>query len=152
MFDDLCSWEHLLLAYRKAAKGKRGHANVAAFEHRLEDHLLALRDELRSGTYRPGGYTNFWIHEPKRRLISAAPFRDRVVHHALCDLIEPVFERTFIASSYANRRGKGTHRALRHVQQLSRRFAYVVQCDVRQFFPEPRSRRAAGRAGSAHRR
>ncbi len=135
MFTDLCSWENLLLAYRKAAKGKRGHADVAAFEYRLEDRLLELRDELLSGTYRPCGYSNFWIHEPKRRLISAAPFRDRVVHHALCNLIEPIFERTFVASSYANRRGKGTHRALRHVHQLCRRFRYVVQCDVRQFFP-----------------
>lgn len=75
------------------------------------------------------------IHEPKRRLISAAPFRDLVVPHALCNLIEPIFERTFVATSYANRRGKGTHRALRHVQQLCRRFRFVLQCDVRQFFP-----------------
>ena len=135
MFAELCSWENLLLAYRKAAKGKRGHANVATFEYRLEDRLLELRDELLSGSYRPRGYTNFWIHEPKRRLISAAPFRDRVVHHALCNLIEPIFERTFVASSYANRRGKGTHRALRRVQQLCRRHGFVLQCDVRQFFP-----------------
>jgi retron-type reverse transcriptase len=84
---------------------------------------------------RPRPYTSFYIHEPKRRLISAAPFRDRVVHHALCNLIEPVFERTFIADSFANRVGKGTHRALERVQKLARRFPYVLQCDIRQFFP-----------------
>ena len=135
MYDQLYRWENLLLAYRKAAKGKRGLANVAAFEHRLEDQLLLLQAELQAQRYQPGTYTSFYIHEPKRRLISAAPFRDRVVHHALCNLIEPIFERSFIADSYANRVGKGTHRALHRVQQLARRHPYVLQCDLQQFFP-----------------
>ena len=77
----------------------------------------------------------FFIHEPKRRLISAAPFRDRVVHHALCQRIEPIFERSFISDSYANRVGKGTHRALNRVQQYARHYPYVLQGDLRQFFP-----------------
>ena len=72
MFDDLCSWDNLLLAYRRAARGKRGHDNVAAFEYTLEDNLLALQAELWSRTYQPGAYISFYIHEPKRRLISAA--------------------------------------------------------------------------------
>lgn len=135
MFEQLCSWENLLLAYEKAARGKRGRAPVAAFEYCLEDNLLALRAELRRKTYRPGPYESFHIHEPKRRLISAAPFRDRVVHHALCNLIEPVFEQLFIADSYANRVGKGTHRALDRAQRFARRYRYVLQCDIRQFFP-----------------
>jgi formylglycine-generating enzyme required for sulfatase activity/energy-coupling factor transporter ATP-binding protein EcfA2 len=91
MYAELCSWDNLILAYRRASKGKRGHPSVAAFEHRLEDNLLRLQAELLARTYRPGLYTSFYIHEPKRRLISAAPFRDRVVHHALCNLIEPVW-------------------------------------------------------------
>ena len=135
MFDDLCSWDNLLLAYRRAARGKRGHDNVAAFEYTLEDNLLALQAELWSRTYQPGAYISFYIHEPKRRLISAAPFRDRVVHHALCNLITPIYERRFIADSYANRVGKGTHRALQRTQQFARRFPYVLQLDVQQFFP-----------------
>jgi retron-type reverse transcriptase len=135
MFAILCSWDNLLLAYRQAARGKRGKANVAAFEHRLEDNLWQLQDELRRQTYQPGPYHSFFIHEPKRRLISAAPFRDRVVHHALCNLIEPRFERSFIDDSYANRAGKGTHRALGRCQQFARRYRYVLQCDIRQFFP-----------------
>ncbi len=135
MYEQLYTWDNLLLAYRKAAKGKRGHANVAAFEHRLEENLLHLQHELHTQEYRPGSYTSFYIHEPKRRLISAAPFRDRVVHHAVCNLIEPLFERSFIADSYANRKGKGTHRALNRTQQLARRYPYVLQCDLRQFFP-----------------
>jgi retron-type reverse transcriptase/ribosomal protein L21E len=135
MYQQLCSWENLLLAYRKAAKGKRGHPNVAVFEYHLEDNLLALQAELESFTFRPGAYTSFYIHEPKRRLISAAPFRDRVVHHALCNLIEPIFERLFIPDSYANRVGKGTHRALDRLQTFARHYACVLQCDIQQFFP-----------------
>ena len=135
MYEELTSWPNLLLAYRKASKGKRGKANVAAFEHRLEDNLFHLQQELRSQTYQPGPYHSFFIHEPKRRLISAAPFRDRVVHHALCNLIEPIFECGFIDDSYANRLGKGTHRALNRCQQFARSKRYVLQCDIRQFFP-----------------
>ena len=104
-------------------------------EHRLEDNLLSLQEELQNFSYRPGDYTSFYIHEPKRRLISAAPFRDRVVHHAPCNLIEPLFERLFIPDSYANRVGKGTHRALDRLQAFTRRYAYALQCDVQQFFP-----------------
>ena len=135
MYEQLTSWPNLLLAYRKASKGKRGKANVAAFEYLLEDNLCRLQEELRRQTYRPGSYHSFFIHEPKRRLISAAPFGDRVVHHALCNLIAPIFERGFIEDSYANRLGKGTHRALDRCQQIARRCPYVLQCDIRQFFP-----------------
>jgi RNA-directed DNA polymerase len=135
MYTQLTSWDNLLFAYQKASKGKRGHPNVAKFEHRFEDHLFDLQDELRAFTYQPGAYRSFHIHEPKRRLISAAPFRDRVVHHALCNLIEPIFECSFIHDSYANRVGKGTHRALDRAQRFARRYRYVLQSDLRQFFP-----------------
>ena len=84
MYDQICSWDNLLLAYRKASKGKRGQAPAAGFEYHLEDNLIALQAELQAKTYQPGAYHSFHIHEPKRRLISAAPFRDRVAHHALC--------------------------------------------------------------------
>jgi len=135
MYQQLYSWENLLLAYRKASKGKRGHSNVAEFEYRLEDNLLELQHELRAKTYAPGKYHSFYIHDPKKRLISAAPFRDRVVHHALCNLIEPIFEKSFLFDSYANRIGKGTHKALDRVTHFARRFRYVLTCDIRQFFP-----------------
>ncbi|HEX9971516.1 MAG TPA: reverse transcriptase domain-containing protein [bacterium] len=135
MYEKLISWDNLLLAYNNASKGKRGLANVAVFEHRLEDNLVQLQDELRCHTYQPGAYDSFYIHEPKKRLISAAPFRDRVVHHALCNIIQPVFEPSFIVDSYANRIGKGTHRALTRCQNFARQYRYVLQCDIRQFFP-----------------
>jgi retron-type reverse transcriptase len=135
MYTQLHSWQNLLLAYRKASKGKRGHPNVASFEYRLEDNLLELQRELQTKTYQPGEYHSFYIHDPKKRLISAAPFRDRVVHHALCNLIEPIFEKSFVFDSYANRIGKGTHKALDRATQYARRFQYVLTCDIRQFFP-----------------
>jgi len=119
LYAQLCSWANLRLAHQKAARGKRGRAAAAAFEVRLADELLQLQTELTNQSYRPGPYRSFTIHDPKVRLISAAPFRDRVVHHSLCNLIEPIFERSFIAHSYANRLGKGTHRALDHAQALA---------------------------------
>jgi retron-type reverse transcriptase len=135
MYDQITTWENLLHAYHKAAKGKRGRANVARFGHRLEENLLQLQEELQTQAYQPGEYVSFYIHEPKRRLISAAPFRDRIVHHALCNVIEPIFEQSFISDSYANRVGRGTHRALKRVQYFARRYPYALQCDIRQFFP-----------------
>ena len=134
-YNDIHRWDNLLLAYRKASRGKRSRPAVAAFEYRLEDNLFQLQYELSNEVYQPGPYASFTIHEPKHRLISAAPFRDRVVHHALCQVIEPAFEASFIHHSYANRIGKGTHSALDLCQKWAGRYQYVLQCDVRQFFP-----------------
>jgi RNA-directed DNA polymerase len=113
LYPRVWDWDNLYLAYRKARKGKRGKRPAAEFEFCLEDNLVALQDELTTKTYQPGPYHSFLIYEPKRRLtlapalarsasagVSAAPFRDRVVHHALCNVIEPIFERRFIHDSY----------------------------------------------------
>ena len=97
LYPQITSFENLYWAYRAARKGKRGNLSVAQFERRQEEELFALQDALQEQTYTPGGYHSFYIHEPKRRLISAAPFRDRVVHHALCQVIEPIWERRFIS-------------------------------------------------------
>src|SRR5262249_13023015 len=135
LWPQIVGFEHLLAAYRAARRGKRGTTQVARFEQRCEDHLLRLQDELESGRYRPGPYHTFVVYEPKRRVISAAPFRDRVVHHALCRVIEPIWEARFHARSFACRRGKGTHRALDAAQHYIRGHRYVLRCDVEQFFP-----------------
>jgi hypothetical protein len=126
---------NLWAAYKQAARGKRSQPAVAAFEYDLENQLISLETELQEHSYIPGRYHNFVINVPKRRLISAAPFRDRVIHHALMNVIEPLFERQFIHDSYANRVGKGTHRALDRCTQYLRRHRYVMHCDMRQFFP-----------------
>jgi hypothetical protein len=141
-YAQLTSFENLYHAYLAARRGKRDRAEVAAFTVSLEDELFTLQEELRAFRYIPGAYRSFVVHEPKRRLISAAPFRDRVVHHALVQVIEPLFERRFIFDSYANRKGKGTHAALDRFTHFARRplkgicdLRYVLPCDVRQFFP-----------------
>ncbi len=135
LYPQLCSFENVHRAYRAARRGKRGKEPVAAFEYDQERELLQLRDELRAQTWRPGPYHSFYIHDPKRRLISAAPFRDRVVHHALVNVVEPIWEARFVHDTYANRLGKGTHRALDRCQQYARRWRYVLQCDLKQYFP-----------------
>jgi len=134
LISQVVEWENLLSAYSKAAKGKRGKESTAAFEFRLGDELTALSDQLSTGQWMPGGYRHFYIHEPKRRLISAAPFGDRVVHHALCNVIEPYFEKTFIKTSFANRRGLGVHAALDCFQKYASQFRYVLRADVQQHF------------------
>ena len=135
LFSKIVSFRNLLEASHKAAKGKRERPNVIAFFRRLEENLWDLSQELSERTYRPGGYTTFSIYRPKPRMISAAPFRDRVVHHALMNVIGPVLERSFIHDSYANRVGKGTHRAINRFQWFQRRYDYVLTCDIRKYFP-----------------
>ncbi len=129
------AFDNLLSAAKKSAKGKRFRDNVLAFHADLEQELLQLQEELQSKSYRPGAYRTFHIVEPKKRLISAAPYRDRVVHHALCNIIQPPLERSFIDGSYANRKGYGSHRALRHFISFARRYSYVLQCDIQKYFP-----------------
>lgn len=135
LFDRLTGWENLVAAARKTRRGKRRCADCAGFELERERELLRLQDELRERTYRPGGYRTFYVREPKRRMISAASYRDRVVHHALVNVTGPLFERNFIGDSYANRVGKGTHRAVDRYQAFAGRFRYVLQCDIVKFFP-----------------
>jgi retron-type reverse transcriptase len=95
---------------------------------------LTLQNQLITKNYRPGAYRTFEIVEPKRRMISAAPYRDRVVHHALCNIIAPLIERSFIADSYANRVGKGSHKALQRFTGFARSSQYVLQCDLQKYF------------------
>ena len=135
LFPQILAFDNLLRAARQAQRGKRFRDNVLAFNHNLELHVLQLQDELASKTYRPGPYRTFEISVPKPRLISAAPYRDRVVHHALCNVIAPIFERTFIRDSYANRVGFGTHRALRRFTAFARSSRYVLQADIQKYFP-----------------
>ncbi|MEX1367080.1 MAG: reverse transcriptase/maturase family protein [Nannocystaceae bacterium] len=126
--------DNLLRATARAARGKRRQRDVAGFLAEREPRLLALRRELLAGDYSPGPMSSFVIHDPKRRLISVAPFRDRVVHHAIIDVLEPVLDRRMIDATFACRRGKGTHAALDHVQRLVRRHSWFLKMDVEQFF------------------
>ena len=135
LYPRLTSFASLHAAARRAQRGKRYRPAVLAFHANLEAELLQLQEELRSFTYRPGPYRQFRIRDPKPRLISAAPYRDRVVHHALCGAIVPPLERRFHRGSHANRRGFGSHRALRRFTAAAARHRWVLQADIRLYFP-----------------
>jgi retron-type reverse transcriptase len=135
LYNKVYDFENLLSSARQAAYGKRFRPDVSEFQYELERELLELSQSLKNKSYQPGDYHTFYIHDPKKRLISAAPFRDRVVHHALCRVIEPCFESQFIYHSYANRTGKGSHKALDQCTALSEKYRYVLKCDIEKYFP-----------------
>lgn len=135
LWPQVSDFDNLYAASRQAQQGKRFRSSVLAFNHHLEDELHQLQYELDQFIYEPGAYRTFRIMDPKPRLISAAPYRDRVVHHALCNVIVPIFDRTFISTTYANRTGYGTHCALVKFIEYARNSRYVLQCDIRKYFP-----------------
>lgn len=135
LLDRIAAFPNLLAAAKAARQGKRFRPDAAAFQFDLETNLLRLHEELRIRAYRPGTYQAFVIRDPKTRLISAAAYRDRVVHHTICRVMEPILDRTFIADNFACRRGRGTHAALDRATQFARRFPSALNCDVEKFFP-----------------
>lgn len=135
LFDGITNFRSLLEAARRAAKGKRSKAGCAVFMNNIERHVLRLERELQEQSWRPGRYTVIEVREPKPRMVSAAPFRDRVVHHALCRVVQPLFERGFIDDSFANRVGKGTHKAVARYESFKNRYRYVLRADIYRFFP-----------------
>lgn len=135
LFDRIANFEALHAAAKRAIKGKRKKPGAAAFFVNLEGEILALERQLHSGKYRPGRYVAFAVNNPKKRIVSAAPFRDRVVHHALCGVVEPIFEVGFIDHTFANRIGKGTHRAIETYERYRDRHAYVLRSDIYRYFP-----------------
>jgi hypothetical protein len=135
LFERVVDFEALRAAARRAASGGVWRSRGAAtFLAELEGNVLALRERLLDGSWRPGSPTTFPIRDPKPRLITAAPFPDRVVHHALCAALEPVLERYAVHDSYACRPGKGTSAALARVRALARRHAWFARLDVARFF------------------
>jgi RNA-directed DNA polymerase len=133
--ENVASFENLYRAYIKARKGKSKRPDVAQFGMRWETHLLALSEKLRTGAYIPGDYRIFKVYEKKPRIIMAAPFIDRIVHHAVCNIVQPHLERSMVPVACANRVGLGTRRGLDLFSSYCRRYTYVLKCDVRRFFP-----------------
>ena len=134
LFERITAFDNLLLAANRALKGKKRKRGAAAFYFDMENELLVIEKELRNGRYAPMPYRDFHVYEPKRRKICAADFRDRVVHHAICNVLEPTLDRGLIFDTYACRRGKGSHAAVRRTQEFSRRFGYFLKCDIRGYF------------------
>ncbi|HLD05457.1 MAG TPA: reverse transcriptase domain-containing protein [Candidatus Nanoarchaeia archaeon] len=141
LWDKLCSYDNLFLAYKKARQHKTKKPYVLEFEKNLKDNLLQLRIELLFHIYKPRPLKTFILRDPKTRKISKSDFRDRVIHHALCRVIEPLFDKSFIYDSYANRKKKGTLKALkrfdkfkRKVTRNNRRAAFVLKADLKHYF------------------
>lgn len=135
LFDKIVAFSNLNLAAKLARKNNKFKPNSLYFHLNLEKELFQLKHELQTMEYTPGAYYHFTIYEPKKRLISAAPYRDRVVHHAIHNILEPIFDPTFIYDSYATRKNKGTHRAINRFQTFSRKNKYAIKFDIKKYFP-----------------
>ncbi|OGZ12607.1 MAG: hypothetical protein A3D67_04350 [Candidatus Lloydbacteria bacterium RIFCSPHIGHO2_02_FULL_51_22] len=140
-YEYITSLENLLEAWREFVRDKRGRKDVQQFELRLADNVIALQRDLRKKTYVHSAYEAFSISDPKPRSIHKASVLDRLLHHALYRVLYPFFDKTFVASSYSCRKGKGTHKALDHFRRLAyqvshnhTRTVWVLKCDVRKFF------------------
>ena len=141
LYERITDAENLFAAAQIAARGKRWSRQAVVFRGALEEEIFAIQTALQTQTYRVGAYRTFMVYEPKAREISALPFRDRVIQHALVRVIEPLVEQQFVAHSYACRAGKGTHAGADRIEYLMRRArrnwprVYCLKMDVSRFFP-----------------
>ncbi|MEI6408446.1 MAG: reverse transcriptase/maturase family protein [Bacteroidota bacterium] len=134
LFTAFSSFENLYSAWKKTAKGCGRTPERAQFFQDLETELIALQTEFRNDSWRPQPFRYFDIYDPKHRQIAVAPFRDRVVHHALVNVLELIFEKVFIADSYATRKGKGVHAAVFKAQHFTAKYTFYLKTDVEKFF------------------
>lgn len=150
LYDKVCSLENLSLAWRKARKGKTSRTYVQDFERNLETNLIKLNFSLKKENYRPLPLKMFVIRDPKTRTIHKSDFRDRIVHHAVINILEPIFERIFIYDSYANRLNKGNLKALQRFNEFVRKVSrngkingwfsksqikgYCLKADIKKYF------------------
>lgn len=152
LYHEIYSFQNLFLAYKKARKGKTKKNYVKQFEENLYENLFKLQEELKSQTYKPKLLITFILRDPKTRRISKSDFRDRIVHHALVRVIEPIFDKTFIYDSCANRKGKGNLFALKRFEKFVKKVSrngkingwfnnnqvkgYCFKADIKHYFQE----------------
>ena len=134
LYPELCCFDNLLLAFKKASRATKNKPETLLYFYNLEQNLTSLRESLEKESYKPGKYRTFEISDPKRRTISVAPFEDRVVHHAIVNILEPIYERRFIYDSYATRKDKGTHKAVRRAQTFLRTNQFYLKMDIHHYF------------------
>ena len=134
LLERIIELNNLLDAFHKAQRGKMERKVVREFRANLPAELLSIQRALLSRTFVFGNYQEFMISDPKRRLIQAAPFRQRVVHHAIINIIGPILERRFIFDSYSCRKGKGQHAALNRATSFCRKHPYYLKMDIRKFY------------------
>ena len=141
LWKQFCTFVNLESAYHKAAKGKLWHPNVIAFEEKWRYNLCTLLRNLKEHEYTPNPLKKFILRDPKTRVISVSDFRDRIIHHAIINTLQPIYEPLFIHDSYASRKGKGTLKALqrfdafkRKVSKNNTRNCYVLKADIKHYF------------------
>jgi len=143
LFEQIYNLSNLILAWRKARKGKSKKKYVLEFEKDTLGNLLKLQEELKNQTYKPKPLVTFVLRDPKTRVISKSDFRDRIIHHAVCNIIEPIFDNSFIYDSCANRIGKGSLFALERFELFKRKVtnnlkaeAFYLKADIKHYFEE----------------
>ena len=143
LFEQIYNLSNLILAWRKARKGKTKKKYVIEFEKDTLGNLLKLQKELENQTYKPKPLVTFVLRDPKTRVISKSDFGDRIIHHAICNIIEPIFDKIFIYDSCANRIGKGSLFASKRFELFKRKItnnlkaeAFYLKADIRHYFDE----------------
>lgn len=134
LFNQIVDYENLRLAWLKARKGKTAKKSVQNFLHNVNENLQIIHDRMIVSPPVLSDYVQFKIFDPKERMISVVPFSDRVIHHAIMNVLEPVFERQFIFHTYACRKGKGTHAAARYAFKCAKKSTYFLKLDVKKYF------------------
>ena len=133
--DEIASWDNVSQAVYRACRGKAHRSDVKGLKCDPLTEIAKISESLRRGKLPIGTFKSFTIHDPKKRIIHAAPLQDRIAHHALIHFMEPSFERALLPSVFACRVGKGVHAAIAYAQKQSRRFSWVLHVDIKHYFP-----------------
>jgi retron-type reverse transcriptase len=134
LFELIVDYQNFRLAFLRAVRGKKPSPSMMLFRKNLDTNLEHLRNSLTTGEYTWGQYRSFTITDPKPRIISSAPFEDRVVHHAIINILEPLFERRMVYHSYACRKDKGTQRAIMYAFRQCKKSPWFLKLDVHKYF------------------
>ena len=143
LYQQIISAGNLMVAWRKTRKGKTKKSYVIEFEKKLIENLLQLHNELKLEIYQPKPLLTFTLRDPKTRKISKSDFRDRIVHHAIVNILEPIFQKRFIYDSCANQKNKGTIFAIKRFESFQRKVTnnltssgYCLKADIKHYFQE----------------
>ncbi|MEZ4599557.1 MAG: reverse transcriptase/maturase family protein [Syntrophotaleaceae bacterium] len=134
LYPKIAEPDNLRLAFNKAVRGKRSRNEVIRFQRRLDENLAELHRQLIEERVAVGDYRFFTVHDPKQRLICAAAFPERVLHHAVMNVCEPVLDAYALDDSYACRKGKGSQRALERARYFTGRYGWYLKLDIRRYF------------------